>query len=434
MSTPQTIKTQIQTLITRANTATSSSSTDLTTAVGLLIDGYGISKEEQEKTLDIIENGTYTIEPDENKVISIATVNVNVAGATKEEQEKILDVTANGTYNIEPDEGKAISSATVNVNVPSDAKEEQEKALNITTNGEYSILPDDGKALYQATVNVDVPIPDGYIVPTGELEITENGTHDVTNYASAVVNIATSGGGGDFVGIKYSNFDSYRGAPQVADATSLPVDKMGNHGGFPYLFANTNANGNGGWHVLLTDVYLPDGLTNISANMFYGCGCLTKIHGDLSNVTALSSNAFGLCKSLTENPPMPKVKTIQGNAFNTCSLLTKLDFPSVTSILASAFVNCYSLKTLILRSETLCSLGASSAFNNCYHYRGTANATYNPDGLFDGYVYVPSTLVESYQTATNWSSLYANHQNMFRALEDYTVDGTITGELDMSKI
>jgi hypothetical protein len=46
------------------------------------------------------------------------------------------------------------------------------------------------------------------------------------------------------------------------------------------------------------------------------------------------------------------------------------------------------------------------------------------------YIYVPSTLVDSYKTASNWSSVASR----FRALEDYTVDGTTTGELDPNKI
>lgn len=41
-----------------------------------------------------------------------------------------------------------------------------------------------------APVTVE-PIPDEYIIPTGESEITSNGTYDVTNIASVMVNVST---------------------------------------------------------------------------------------------------------------------------------------------------------------------------------------------------------------------------------------------------
>lgn len=53
------------------------------------------------------------------------------------------------------------------------------------------------------------------------------------------------------------------------------------------------------------------------------------------------------------------------------------------------------------------------------------------DSELHGYIYIPRALVgDIYKYAANWSVFAAQ----FRSLEDYTVDGTITGELDESKI
>lgn len=49
-------------------------------------------------------------------------------------------------------------------------------------------------------------------------------------------------------------------------------------------------------------------------------------------------------------------------------------------------------------------------------------------------VYVPENLIETYKAATNWSTCYTQGRADFKALEDYTVDGTITGEFDYEKI
>lgn len=57
-------------------------------------------------------------------------------------------------------------------------------SLDITENGEHNV------ANYEKA-NVNVPVPDGYVQPSGTLKIDENGTHDVTGYASAEVNVET---------------------------------------------------------------------------------------------------------------------------------------------------------------------------------------------------------------------------------------------------
>lgn len=105
-------------------------------------------------------------------------------------------------------------------------------------------------------------------------------------------------------------------------------------------------------------------------------------------------------------------------AFYYCSALTTADFQVATSINGNAFYGCSKLTVLILRSETMCTLSNTSAFDGTPIKSGT------------GYIYVPRALVDSYKAATSWST----YANQFRALEDYTVDGTITGALDESKI
>ena len=105
--------------------------------------------------------------------------------------------------------------------------------------------------------------------------------------------------------------------------------------------------------------------------------------------------------------------------------------PCVTAIAESAYSACRSLKALVLsNTDAVVTLANTNAFSGCYHILGTKDSAYNPSGLKDGYFYVPAALIEDYKVATNWST----YATQFRALEDYTVDGTVTGELDESKI
>ena len=111
--------------------------------------------------------------------------------------------------------------------------------------------------------------------------------------------------------------------------------------------------------------------------------------------------------------------SIGSNAFQNCSALATADFPKATSIGNGAFVWSAKLKTLILRkASSVCTASGSAIFSSTPIASGT------------GYIYVPSALIEQYKVAENWSTYAAQ----FRALEDYTVDGTTTGALDESKI
>jgi hypothetical protein len=94
------------------------------------------------------------------------------------------------------------------------------------------------------------------------------------------------------------------------------------------------------------------------------------------------------------------------------------DFHAATSIGIAGFYNCAAMTAIIIRSKTVCSLANANTFTNTPIKSGT------------GYIYVPAALVDSYKAATNWSAYAAQ----IRAIEDYTVDGTTTGELDPTKI
>lgn len=68
----------------------------------------------------------------------------------------------------------------------------QDKTATPTTSPQ-EITADDGyDGLGKVTVEA---IPADYVVPSGTKNITENGTHDVKNYASVNVNVESSGGG-----------------------------------------------------------------------------------------------------------------------------------------------------------------------------------------------------------------------------------------------
>ena len=213
-------------------------------------------------------------------------------------------------------------------------------------------------------------------------------------------------------------------APQVCRAwstlalTSLPnsVTSIGE-----YAFYGCN-------NLALTT--LPSSLTSIGASAFYNCHNLA-ISVIPSGVTTIGTNAFQNCESLetiscdgvitsmasnifigSSTYPMalrevyfPNMATTSGNLFgsgtaaNACQNLEIVDLGKTTGINGtSAFTNCYKLQTLILRrTGSICSLSNGTPFDN------TPMSGYN--GL-TGTVYVPQSLISTYQTATNWKTLY----------------------------
>ena len=109
------------------------------------------------------------------------------------------------------------------------------------------------------------------------------------------------------------------------------------------------------------------------------------------------------CTSLS-SIDIPSILSVGNYAFRKCNALIKIDLYQTYGIGTFAFYECPNLDAVILRkTDKVCTLSAANAFQ----YTKIA------DG--EGYIYVPSALVDSYKSATNWSTYAAR----FRAIEDY---------------
>lgn len=167
-------------------------------------------------------------------------------------------------------------------------------------------------------------------------------------------------------------------------------------------------------HLALTS--LPSGLTSIGSNAFYNCTELVTIScAGVLGADGMMSGAFHRCSNLKSasfpNMTMNSLDTVFGatTGSSACQKLETADIGKTAEISASAFNNCRKLQTLVLRkADAICTLANTNAFNN------TPMSGYNS---LTGTVYVPSALISTYQTASNWSTLYNNGTLTFAAIE-----------------
>ncbi len=98
----------------------------------------------------------------------------------------------------------------------------------------------------------------------------------------------------------------------------------------------------------VTSVTIPDSVSNIPDNAFYGCSGLTNVTIP-NSVTNIGQSAFGNCTNLAGVAIPTNVMTLAYGVFGGCSGLTNFTIPSsITSIKDQAFYQCTNLANVTI--------------------------------------------------------------------------------------
>lgn len=302
---------------------------------------------------------------------------------------------------------------------------------------------------------VDVAVPNSYsaadegkVVSSGALvaqtsdTVTTNDTYDTTLINSLTVNV--SGGGGDRLDDFLGNEGNFASAYDITINSTVVTAYS-----FYYRpvkiarFPNATEIGQNMFDTCtsLEEVYIDSyvGANDVGTRRnptyaFSGCTALKKVYApNCTHFRFTTSNSTSLVSldDVTLSPNLvlvadgafrgskitsfcyPKCNRMFNNVFRDCSLLTMVDLSNDTwSFEGQVFYNAASLTTLVIRSTT------QRALNNISAFTGTPFAS----GGTGGTLYVPESLVSSYQSASNWSTILGYANNQIKSIESTHTD------------
>lgn len=241
---------------------------------------------------------------------------------------------------------------------------------------DFSAVAPTGQTLYYNLVTGGVQVTYEYdysytTYPTGALTIPSSVTYNGTTYtvisigssafygcsgltSVTIGNSVTNIGSHAFYGCSGLTSVNYTGT--IAQWCGIDFSSSSSN---PTCFSHTlSINGS-----LLTNLVIPEGVTEIKPYAFYGCSGLTSVTIG-SGVTSIGQSAFRNCSGLTSVIIPDGVTSICSWAFSACSGLTSVTIPDgVTSIGEAAFLYCSGLTSVTIGSGVT-SIG-SSAFRYC---------------------------------------------------------------------
>lgn len=238
-------------------------------------------------------------------------------------------------------------------------------------------------------------------VPTGTKSITANGVYDVTNFASADVQVPTTAPA-HYVEKTVDANGKLQNSTNIINLNG--VTDVGENVLYYAYFRNTNISG----VVDMSDLTTVSG-GNACQQMFNSCTRITSV--DLSSLTTISgssacANMFYDCSGIT-GADLSALTTISGYAacqsmFQNCSGLTSINLSGLTTISAgfacySMFQACTSLATVYIGGTIAIDFGTyTNQFSNMFK-----SCTQNID------VYAPAanqTQIESFSGYPNFGA------------------------------